>query len=202
MRWIRQRSPRRPEPPPLLGVQIFVTDDLAYAVEIDRLNEEVGNVELVRLVLHYFAEVLYRCGESHGSRRPPAIELRLAMARACASAPRDSMELLSAAGLGGAVTVDGARPPAEAAHRIRATLYFVSLSHRGMRAEFPERLPARHTMCSVFVLIHEVLARLTPSDSLLLWKSLAHMQAMYAAGYAYTDAENLSLVPNEALGLG
>jgi hypothetical protein len=57
-------------------------------------------------------------------------------------------------------------------------------------------------MCSVFVLIHEVLARLTQSDSVLLWKSLTHMQAMYSAGYAYTDAENLSLVPNEALGMG
>jgi hypothetical protein len=25
---------------------------------------------------------------------------------------------------------------------------------------------------------------------------------MYGAGYAYTDAENLSFVPNEALGMG
>jgi hypothetical protein len=200
MRWIRQRSPRSPEPPPLLGVQIFVSDDLAYAVEIDRLNEQIGNVELVRLVLHYFAEVLYRCSASDGGRRPTAIELRLAMARACASTPRDAMDLLGAAGLGGARTVDGARL-ATAAHRIRATLYFVSLSHRGMRVEFPERLPARHAMGSVFVLMHEVLARLTQSDSILLWKSLTHMQAMYAAGYAYTDAGNLSLVPNEALGM-
>jgi hypothetical protein len=198
MRWLRQRAPRPPDPPPLLGVEIFVTSDLGYAVEIDRLNEQVSNVELVRLVLHYFAEVLYRCGGSDDGRPAAAVELRLAMARACTEA---STDLLRAAGLGAPVTVRDGRPTSPA-HRIQATLYFVSLSHRGMRAEFPERLPARLATGSVFLLMHEVLARLAPADRALLWKSLAHMQAMYGAGYAYTDAENLSFVPNEALGMG
>jgi hypothetical protein len=201
MRWIRPRSHPQPDPPPLLGVQIFVTDDLAYAVEINRLNEEVGDVELVRLVLHYFAEVLYRCGRGPDGRRPTAVELRLAMARVCHGEPAAPMDLLSVAGLSGVITVHSERP-VTAAHRIRATLYFVSLSHRGMRAEFPEQLPSRHTLGSVFVLMQEVLPRLTPADSVLLLKSLAHMQAMYAAGYSYTDAENVVRVPNEALGLG
>jgi hypothetical protein len=201
MRWIRQRIPEPRKSPPLLGVQIFATDDHHYSVEIAWVNEQVGNVELVRLVLHYFAEVLYRFGDSRDGWRPAALELRLTMARVCRAAMPARTDLLRAAGLGEAVTVDDGRP-VKAAHRIQATLYFVSLSHRGMRAEFPERLPARHALCSVFVLIHDVLARLSPSDSALLWKSLSHMQAMYAAGYAYTDADNLSLVPNEALGMG
>jgi hypothetical protein len=198
MRWLRQRAPRPPDPPPLLGVEIVVSNDLGCVVAIDRLNEQVSNVELVRLVLHYFAEVLYRCGQSDDGGPAAAVELRLAMARACTAA---SSDLLRAAGLGAPVTPHDGRPPSPA-HRIQATLYFVSLSHRGMRAEFPERLPARLATGSVFLLMHEVLARLTPADCALLWKSLAHMQAMYGAGYAYTDAENLSFVPNEALGMG
>jgi hypothetical protein len=201
MRWLRQRASRPPESPPLLGVQIFVTDDLGYAVEIDRLNQQVGSVELVRLVLHYFAEVLYRCDGSDDGGPAAAVELRLAMARLCKEAAPACTELLSAAGLGAAMTVHDRRP-AGASHRIRATLYFVSLSHRRMRADFPEGLSGRLAACSVFALMQAVLEQLTPADCALLWKSLAHMQAMYAAGYAYSDAGNLAFVPNEALGMG
>ena len=196
LRWLWTRRSRRPA---LVEARISVTDDHAYSVRTEPLNELAQSPEYVRLILHYYAQVLFNCGSGEETRAA-AVLLTEAMARVSGAPSGASSDVLRAARIDDVVRIEPLESSASV-HEIRATLYFASFSDRLITTRFSDGITARQAVFSVFVLMQHCLRYMDARDLRTLWSSLDNMQRMYAAGYEYSDRDNLVLVPNEALGM-
>lgn len=192
------RRPAR-ELPPLLSARVLVADGDTYGVRIDRFNEDLCGSEYLRLVLHYYAEVLFRCATLPGPWSAVGDSLR-SMMRGVAVALCDAApEPLTGAGLDELTIKDPAQMPAT--REIRATLLLDRISRRQLTAEFMGDLAASEAAASVFVVIRECLRHLGDDERAELGRALLHMDRMYGAGYHSSDRKNASHVPNEVMGL-
>lgn len=190
---------RRAVMPPVLSARIVVGEDDTYGVRIRGFHERVGGEEYLRFLLHYYAEVLYYCAK--GPRAVPATAetLQTVMRRVGHALTAASGEALTAP-LGDALTI---KDPStiHSVRQIRTTLFRDRLAHRQLAAEFLGGVEAVEAATTVFAVLHECLRHLRDDERVTLGTALINMDRMYASGYAYWDLENVSLVPNEALGL-
>jgi hypothetical protein len=187
------------ELPPLLSARVLVADDDTYGVRIDRLNDHLAGSEYLRLVLHYYAQVLFRCAASPGPWPAVGDNLQSIMRRVAVALSDAAPEPLTEAGLDELTIKDPAQVPAT--REIRATLLLDRISRRQLTAEFMGDLAASEAAASVFVVIRECLRHLGDDERAELGRALLSMDQMYGAGYRSSDRENASHVPNEVMGL-
>ena len=191
------KTPR--ELPPLLTARVLVADDDTYGVQIDRLGDNLTGSEYLRLVLHYYAQIRFRCATSPGPWSAVGDNLQALMRRVAVALSDAAPEPLTGAGLDELTIKDPAQVPAS--REIRATLLLDRISRRELTTEFMGDLAATEAAASVFVVIRECLRHLDTDERTELGRALLGMDRMSGAGYRSSDRRNASHVPNEVMGL-
>jgi hypothetical protein len=196
-RLLRRR--RRRVMPPLLSARVLVGDDDTFGIRVRHVNEPRDGSELVRFFLHYYAEVLFYCGRGPNASPTTAETLRSVVRRIASALAAEASEPLACASLQALNVKDPSL--LQAMREIRATLFREGFSRRQFAAEFVGGVAAGEAATSVLALLRECLRHLCETERADLGKALLNMDQMHGTGYEYTDIDNVTLVPNEAMGL-
>jgi len=180
--------PIRSDEHQLLSARILNADD-RFAVYLTT-RAEVGDDDLIRFALHYYARALFELVRTARSARelPAVVD-----AIAAVSLGRDS-DVFAIAAVNGSLerTIDDARA-------VEADCVLSSTAHREfhLRGDF-SRLNTRALIRSVIAVIQSVLQRLSPEMIDTLTLALANMNASYGVTHRYSDAHSLDQVPANA----
>jgi len=167
----------------------------------DRLHPDCQDPEYIRLVVHYYAKVLFNLGAEDdemgaSARRCLGFMGTLLCYDICVASILEQ-DLLTLAGIGDTASVV---TPGKSHWKAEAVLYAVSVVQRHLTTDFPLSTTEQQSVFSVFVLIDSALKSLPEfKDRLILQEALRHAQAAYEAGEPWDDIQNLSRIPTRAV---
>lgn len=186
-----------PEPMKLLSATIIADEDHHYFVSFLRHHPNLQMTEYLRIVLHYYAKMLFIPDTSEPEIAQSAIFLQDAMQKVIDGGISKDSNILRAAGIDDVADLLES-PPTNIPRKIVADLYFLSAVRRHISTEIPNNVYMQHIAFSVFALLQSALKELDEENVRLLGKSLARMNELYASGEDYTDLQNLGTIPTTA----
>ncbi len=181
----------------LLSARIIIDEDHRYSVSFRKHHPDLKMPEFARLVLHYYAKMLFNFDPADPKMALVADFLQAAMRNVLAQGIRSDSDILQAADIGDVARVVGL-PPHNIPREITATLYFVSAIHRHIITNVPRNIYAQHAAFSVFALLQAALKEMDGVCLDILQKALSEMNARYESGESYSELSNLSVIPNMA----
>lgn len=188
---------REPKMPKLLAARIIVDEDHRYFVSFQKHHPELVAPEFARLVLHYYAKILFNFDPADPQMFLSAVFLRDAMQKVLDQGISVNSDIFQAAEIGDVATFVKS-PPQNIPREIIATLYFVSEVHRHITTRIPGNIYAQQAVFSVFALLQATLQEVDVSCFEILQAALGKMNEVYESGQSYSDLGNLSVVPNMA----
>jgi len=188
---------REPSSTKLLSARIVTDDDHRYFVSFSKHHRKLQMPEFVRIVLHYYAKVLFNFDPYDSEmRRSAAMLKRMIRSVVVQGIQRDSNVLEIANIDDEAIMVS--TPPVNIPREIVVTLFFVDAIQRYMTTDIPRNAHAKHIVFSVIVLLQASLRELDVEGLDVLNRSLANMNETYDSGVSYFDMENQAVVPTQA----
>ena len=188
---------REPSLTKLLSARIVTDEDHSYFVSFSRHHLKLQMPEFVRIVLHYYAKVLFNFDPYDSEMRRSAAMLKRMMRSAVVKGIQRDSNVLKLANIDDEATMVST-PPINVAGEIVVTLFFVDAIQRHITTDIPGNVNAQHMVFSVMVLLQASLRELDVEGLDVLNRSLANMNETYDSGASYFDMENLAVVPTQA----
>lgn len=180
----------------LLKVIIAFDDDDNATVEFEKLNPEIRNDEYIRLVLHYYAKILFNFDPNQPEANQ-AYDLLLTATEEISEANlSDSPNILEIADIDDVVTL--LENPIEQKHRFVGTLFAGLGVERFVKTKIPIKGYLQHMAFTVPILIQGVVHSLNINEIEILQISLKLMNEQYRSGVDFRKFKNLVSVPTKA----
>jgi len=181
----------------LLAVKIVADEDHRYFVSFRPLHPELKEPEYIRLMMHYYAKMLFNFDTASPDGRQAATILRGMMDAVLQGGLAPDAGVLEVAEIDDVVSIVSTSPR-NRPREIAATLYFVDTIRRHIVTEFPQDTYLQHLAFSVMVLLQATLRQVGHDSIEVLQRALANMNAAYDSGQSYSSLENLVTVPASA----
>jgi hypothetical protein len=181
----------------LISATIIADEEHNYFVAFSRHHPQLQLPEFVRLVLHYYAKILFNFDPSDPEMTQSATILREMMDRVLAVGIKRHTNILDVADISDVVRIVSSKPD-NVPREIVATLFFVDTTRRHITTDIPSDIYAQHTVFSVMVLLQAILAEIDDDCIDVLNRSLKNMHSAYDAGQSFSEIENLAAVPRAA----
>lgn len=185
---------REPKETKLLGVRITTDEDYRYFISFYEYHPQIHAPEYVRLVLCYYAKVLFSFDPSGQQMSESGFILQQLIETLLFKGIRKDSNIMRDADIEDVARVVSA-PPGNIPREITATLSFGDSTQRYISAHIPKNAYAQHMVFSVAALIQAALTKLDHQWINVLHDSLFNMNKAYDSGQSYS---NLATVPAEA----
>jgi hypothetical protein len=181
----------------LLSARIITDEDHHYFVSFHRQHPELQLPEFVRLILHYYAKILFNFDPSDPEMSEAASILKKMMHSVLSKGISRDSDILEAADIADVASMVTS-PPQNIPREIVATLFFVNTTQRHITTDIPRNIYAQHMVFSVIVLLQAAFKEMDQDCIEVLKNSLSNMNDSYASGESYSDMQNLSAIPTKA----
>ena len=181
----------------LLSVRIVTDEDHKYFISFTKHHPELQLPEFVRLILHYYAKVLFNFDPSDPVMSQSAFVLKNMLRSVLNEGIRKDSNILQNADIDDVAKIISSAP-GNKPRAIVATLFFVDTTHRHITTDIPGNAYAQHMVFSVMALIQATLNELDQECIDVLNRSLLKMNESYDSGQSYSDMQNLASIPTSA----
>ncbi len=186
-----------PAPLPLLSARIVADEHHRYHVFFAEHHSQLQKLEFVRLVLHYYAKMLYNLSPSDPAMFESAQVLQTTMRSVVKAGLSDGSDVLALAGIQDVAALV-TYIPTEDPRELTAMLYFTTVTRRHIKTWFPRNAYAQHLVFSVFVLLQAALKHTDAECIAVMARSLRIMNERYESGVSFSKLSNLASIPNGA----
>lgn len=181
----------------LISATIVTDEDHNYFVTFSKHHPQLQLPEFVRLMLHYYAKILFNFDPLDPEMAHSATILRKLMDTVLATGIKKDTNILDVADISDVVTIVSSKPD-NFPREILATLFFVNTSQRHITTDIPQNIYAQHTVFSVMVLLQSILGEVDSDCINVLNQSLRNMQSAYDSGQSFSEMQNLANIPTTA----
>lgn len=181
----------------LLSARIVTDEDHKYFVSFAKHHPQLQSPEFVRLILHYYAKILFNLGSSDPEMSQSAFILRNMVASILDKGIHKDSNILHDADIDD-VAMMVSSPPRNAPREFNAALFFVNTTQRQITTDIPRNAYAQHMVFSVMALLQAALKEIDQEFITVLNRSLMNMNASYDSGQSYSGLQNLAAVPTGA----
>jgi hypothetical protein len=181
----------------LVSARIVADEHGRFLISLSRHHGQVPQFEYVRLLLHYYARVLYILNPEDERMIQSAKALKEMMRKIFSRRVDRGNNVLERVGIDGAVTLTASER--EKNHpQISLTLYYLSRDQLYLQAEIPKDASLRQVLYSVPALLQSILPELDVRSLNVLNYAVAQMNEAYDRGRSFSELRNLCVVPQEA----
>ena len=181
----------------LLSAHIATTEDHQYFVSFSIHRPELNPSEYIRLVLHYYAKILFNFDPADEQMAWSAKILKEAMGTLLAHGIRKDAHIFRIIDVDDVACMIPSHPK-DSPLELVATLSYVSDTRRHIASIIPTSSSAQHMVFSVFALIHTTLHKMNKEQIDIMQRALLLMNTLYDGGQSYADMNNLVAVPEQA----
>jgi hypothetical protein len=181
----------------LVSTQIVTDDEYRYFVTFSQHHPQLQLPEHVRLVLHFYAKILFNFDPSNEEMAQAARQLKEMMDRLLVDGVEKGSQVFSAVGIADLARMTTVRPT-NRPREIVAVLYFVDTIQRHITTDIARDLYVQHAVFSVFALLQAVLTHVDEECVDTLGRALANMNRVYDLGQSYSELQNLAAIPTQA----
>ena len=178
----------------LISATIVTDEDHNYFVTFSKHHPQLKLPEFVRLVLHYYAKMLFNFDPSDPEMAQSATILKKMMDRILTVGIKKDINILDVADISNVARIVSSKPH-NVPRRIIATLFFVNTTQRHITTDIPLNVYAQHMLFSVMVLLQSILKEIDDDCIDVLNRSLKNMQSAYNSGQSFSEMQNLTAVP-------
>jgi hypothetical protein len=181
----------------LLGVRIVTDEDNRYFISFSKLHPQLQLPEFVRLILHYYANMLFTFDPHDVEMAQSAAILKNMIQSVLTKGLRKDSNVLQSADIDD-VAMLVSSPPGNLPRAIVVTLFFVSGVRRHLTSDIPRNVYAQQMVFSVIALLQAALREMDEACVDVLARSLSNMNAAYDSGQSYSEMHNLAAIPTAA----
>jgi hypothetical protein len=181
----------------LISATIVTDEDYNYFVTFSKHHPQLQLPEFVRLVLHYYAKMLFNFDPSDPEMAQSATILKKMMDRVLTVGIKKDINILDVADISNVARIVSSKPH-NVPRQIIATLFFVNTTQRHITTDIPLNVYAQHMVFSVMVLLQSILKEINGDCIDVLNRSLKNMQSAYNSGQFFLEMQNLTAVPTTA----
>jgi hypothetical protein len=181
----------------LISATIVTDEDYNYFVTFSKHHPQLQLPEFVRLVLHYYAKMLFNFDPSDPEMAQSATILKKMMDRVLTVGIKKDINILDVADISNVARIVSSKPH-NVPRQIIATLFFVNTTQRHITTDIPLNVYAQHMVFSVMVLLQSILKEIDDDCIDVLNRSLKNMQSAYNSGQSFLEMQNLTAVPTTA----
>jgi hypothetical protein len=200
-RWLKRILGLGPNSVRLVSARISADDEFRYFVSLGRYHSQVPTFEFVRLLLHYYARVLFLFDPLNEQMVRGANELEEMMRSIFGRRVDVDCDVLQRGGIGGTMSVVTSEPQKNR-REISATLYYHRIHFmKGelyLKADIPRDASIQQMVFSVPALLQSILPKLDGRSVNVLNYALVQMNHSYGMGRSFSDLSNMSAIPTEA----
>ncbi len=181
----------------LLSARIITDEDHNYFISFSKHHPQLQLPEYVRLILHYYAKILFNFDPSDPEMSQSAFILKNMIQSILDKGIRKDSNILQDAEIDDVATMVSSLP-GNKPREIVATLFFVDTMRRHITTDIPRNAYAQHMVFSVMALIQASLIEFDQDCIDVLNRSLKGMKEAYDSGQSYSDIQNLAAIPTRA----
>jgi len=185
----------------LVSARISADEDYRYFVSLMRHHGQVQPFEFVRLLLHYYARVLFLFDPANEQMVQAANELKEMMRGIFSRRVDADCDILQRAGIAGTMALVTSEPQKNR-REIITTLYYLSINllkgELYLKADIPKYASIQHMVYSVLALLQSILPELDVRSVNVLNYAVGEMNKAYDAGKGFSELHNMSAIPTEA----
>lgn len=181
----------------LLSARIVTDEEHRYLVSFSKHRPQLQFSEFVRLILHYYAKMLFNFDPSDPEMSQSSFILKNMIRSLLDKGIRKDSNILQDAEIDDVAKMVSSSP-GNMPREIVATLFFVDTTRRHITTDISRNAYAQHMVFSVAALIQATLIELDQDCINVLNRSLSNMNDAYDSGQSYSDMQNLVAIPTEA----
>jgi len=181
----------------LLSARIVTDEDHSYFISFFKHQPQLQLPEFVRLILHYYAKIMFNFDPSDPEMSQSAFILKNMIQSLLDKGIRKDSNILQDADIADVAKMVSLSP-GNIPREIAATLFFVDTTRRYITTDIPRNAYAQHMVFSVVALILAALIELDQDCIDVLNRSLSVMNEAYNSGQSYSDIQNLAAIPTSA----
>ena len=199
--WLKRMLGLGPNWVRVVSACISTDEEYRYFVSLMRHHSQVQPFEYVRLLLHYYARVLFLFDPAKEQMVQSANGLKEMMGVIFGKRVDTDCDVLQRAGIDGTVTLVAAEP-GKNRREIITTLYYLSINlMKGelyLKADIPKDVSVQHMIYSVPALLQSLLPELDGRSVNVLNYAMGEMNKAYDAGKSFSELPNMSSIPTES----
>ena len=199
--WLKRMLGLGPNWVRVVSACISADEEYRYFVSLMRHHSHVQPFEYVRLLLHYYARVLFLFDPAKEQMVQSANGLKEMMGVIFGKRVDTDCDVLQRAGIDGTVTLVAAEP-GKNRREIITTLYYFSINFmKGelyLKADIPKDVSVQHMIYSVPALLQSLLPELDGRSVNVLNYAMGEMNKAYDAGKSFSELPNMSSIPTES----
>ena len=199
--WLKRMLGLGPNWVRVVSACISADEEYRYFVSLMRHHSQVQPFEYVRLLLHYYARVLFLFDPAKEQMVQSANGLKEMMGVIFGKRVDTDCDVLQRAGIDGTVTLVAAEP-GKNRREIITTLYYFSINFmKGelyLKADIPKDVSVQHMIYSVPALLQSLLPELDGRSVNVLNYAMGEMNKAYDAGKSFSELPNMSSIPTES----
>lgn len=180
---------------PLLKATIDIDENNNASVELKKLHPDLANYEYARLVLHYYAKILFNFDPKQPESNAAYLFLLTAIDNISNAALNNTSDILMLADIDDVVQF---RKPKGECYRYIADFFSVSSVRRHIKTKIPCKVYLQQMSFSVPILIHGVLQYLNDSGIEIMKLAFKEMNKQYYSGVDIRKMESINSVPISA----
>ncbi len=181
----------------LISARIDTDEDHQYFISFSKHHPQLQLPEFVRLILHYYAKILFNFDPSDPEMSQSAFILKNMIQSLLDKGIRKDSNILEDAEIDDVAKIVSSAP-GNIPREILATLFFVDTTRRHITTDIPKNAYAQHMVFSVVAVIQVALKEMDQDCIDVLNRSLSGMNDAYDSGQSYSDMQNLAAIPTEA----
>jgi hypothetical protein len=205
LEWLKRILGLGPNWVRVVSARISADEEYRYFVSLNRHHSQVRPFEYVRLLLHYYARVLFLFDPAKEEMVQAANRLKEMMGAIFCRRVDAACDILQRAGIGGEMTLVTSEPQKNR-REIITTLYYYSIhilkGELYLKADIPKDASIQHMVFSVPALLHAILPELDERSVNVLNYAVREMNKAYDAGRSFSDLQNMSAIPREGFDAG
>ncbi len=183
--------------PKTITVKVGIIEENHFFISMNLERLEFGLPEFARLVLHYYAKILYILDPADKESALSASAMFHMMDKVIEKPIARYSNILEIADINDVMEVSIGQP--ENPHcRMVAKLYYIDQMHRAIKTWFRGNIYQQQVVFSLFALLQEAVNRCDPACIDILRRSLMFMNTLYGQGHNYSDISSLYEIPNRA----
>jgi len=201
LEWLKRILGLGPNWVKVVSARISVDEECKYFVSLIRHHSQVRPFEYIRLLLHYYARVLFLFDPAKEEMVQSAKRLKEMMSAIFARRIDSACDVLQRAGIDGEMTLVTSEPQKNR-REIITTLYYLSVNvlkgELYLKADIPKDASIQHVVFSVPALLQSILPEMDGRSFNVLNYAVGEMNKAYDSGKSFSDLHNMSAIPKEA----
>jgi len=195
--WLKRALGLGPKWVRVVSARIVADEESRYFVSLARYHPQVQPFEYVRLLLHYYARVLFLFNPADERMMQSAKDLKEMMRVIFNRRVDAGRDVLQRAGIDGAMTLVTSELQKNR-KEIFITLYYLKRGELYLKAEIPKEATVQQMVYSVPALLQSILPELDGRSVNVLNYAVKEMNKAYDAGKSFSELHNMSAIPTEA----